>query len=482
MSHNSLDPGSPPTPGSGRASGPDFPLIFGPTFSEMAAPETAPAEFRRRAAAEKDPLDPANLFNITWKDPTGRVRYVLLDRALTGVEANIILICGAAFPTGSHKVGAAYAVTMERQLAGDIAPGRHTLVWPSTGNYGISGAWVGPRLGYKSVAIVPERVSRERFEIIAAYGARYIKTPGREASVKEVFEACRELSRTDPDFRVLNQFQDMANYRFHYAVTAPAAVEAAAAIGNGRVAAFVSAMGSGGTIAAGDRLKQVFSECRIVGLEPVQCPTLFANGYGDHDIQGTGDKHVTWIHNVMNMDALMCVDDLECKKGLRLLTDPSVRDYLTDVEGIDAGQLTGLAGLLGVSAVCNILGAVKTAKFYGLGARDNIVTVATDSANRYGSVLAAMAEEWGPLTREAAAADFAGVFRGVKLDYIQEGSRENRLRWHNLKYFWWVEQHGRTVADLDALRSQDFWGAEQAKVAQFDRALRQARDQSGRAT
>jgi len=450
---------------------------FGPTFGEMLAPETIPAGIRGQALAalENDPLDPINLFNITWKDPSGRVRFVLLDKALTGVEANIILMYGAAFPTGSHKVGAAYAVSMERQLAGDIAPGRHTLVWPSTGNYGIGGAWVGPRLGYTSVVILPHSVSRERFEIISSYGARYVKTPGRESSVKELFSVCEELSRTDPGLRVLNQFQAMANYRFHYAVTGPSAMEAVDSVGNGRVAAYVSAMGSGGTIAAGDRLKQAFTECRIVGLEPIQCPTLYANGHGDHDIQGTGDKHVTWIHNVMNMDALMCVDDLECKKGLQLLTDPAGRDYLSAVEGVDGGQLAELAGILGISGVCNILGAIKTAKFYGLGPQDNVVTIATDSFDRYGSVMTAMAEGYGPITRERAAVYFAGVFPGAKLDWIQEGDRGNRLRWHNLKYSWWVEQHGRTVAELDALRSQDFWAGEQAQAAEFDTRLREAR-------
>src|SRR5690606_36775321 len=123
---------------------------------------------------------------------------------------------------------------------------------------------------------------------------------------------------------ILNQFGQMGNYRFHYHVTGNNVAELAGelqagGIGNGKVAAFVSAMGSAGTIDAGDRLKQIWSDCKIVGLEPIQCPTLCNNGYGSHDIQGIVDKHVSWIHNILNMDTLLCIDDMECKKGLQVL-------------------------------------------------------------------------------------------------------------------------------------------------------------------
>lgn len=445
-------------------------------MEEMLHPERVPAEARARAReAAKDPLDPGNLFNISWKDAGGRVRYVVLDPALTGVDATIIVLLGAGFPSGSHKVGAAYSVAMERQLAGDISPGEVTLIWPSTGNYGIGGAWVGPRLGYSSVVILPEAVSRERFERITSYGARYIKTPGCESSVKEIFDACRRLQETDPSHHVLNQFDAMANYRFHYYVTGNSVLEAARDEGDGRVAAFVSGMGSAGTIAAGDRLKQAFPACRVVGLEPVQCPTLFENGFGDHDIQGIGDKHVIWIHNVMNMDLLVCVDDMACKKGLRLLTDPAGRDYLDREAGVDGGLLERLSPCLGISGVANILGAIKTAKFYGFGAGDNIVTVATDGFDRYGSVMEKLSAACGPLDARGAAACLEAVFHGVRLDWVQEGDRLNRARWHNLKYFTWVEQRGKSVETLNAMRSQEWWMAEQAKVAEFDRNLAAAR-------
>ena len=300
-------------------------MITGPTFDEMLHPDTIAPATRARALRMKteDPLDPINLFNITWKDAANTPYYQVLPKALTGVDANIVVLYGKEFPTGAHKVGAAYSVLVEKELFGEVDPSQHTLVWPSTGNYGIGGAWVGCRMGFDGIVVLPAEMSQERFDRIKSYGARVSATPGSESNVKEIYDKTWELRR-DPKVRVLNQFEVMGNYRFHYYVTGNTIVELAAllhsqGIGNGKVAAYCSAMGSAGTIAAGDRLKQVWPDHRIIGLEPVQCPTMYDNGYGSHDIQGIGDKHVTWIHNVLNMDAIMCIDDIECKKGLQLL-------------------------------------------------------------------------------------------------------------------------------------------------------------------
>ncbi len=456
-------------------------LVYGPTFDEMLHPDRIPAELRGRVlrAAAENPLDPLNLFNITWKDEGGEVRRLVLDKALTGVEANIVVLYARDFPTGSHKVGPTYSVAMERQLAGDIRPGEHTLVWPSTGNYGIGGAWVGPRMGYDSLVVLPEQMSQERYDRIAGYGSRFIKTPGCESNVKEIYDQCKELAR-DPAIRVLNQFEAMANYRFHYYVTGNSVAEAVESlerrgIGNGRVAAFVSAMGSAGTIAAGDLLKQRFGECRIVGLEPIQCPTLFNNGYGGHDIQGIGDKHVTWIHNVLNMDALMCIDDIACKKGLQLLSSEAGVDYLVGEAGVPAEHARVLSTTLGISGVCNILGAIKTAKSYALGPKDNVVTIATDAIDRYHSVMAEMAARYGPIDRSRAATYLESIFHGATVDWIQEGTQHNRSRWFNLKYYTWVEQQGKTVAELNAQRAPEWWIAHQRQVNATDKTLRQAR-------
>ncbi len=455
--------------------------VYGPTYEEMLHPDRIPASIRERAARASldDPLDPVNLFNITWKDAAGQVRCLVLEPALTGVDANIIVLYGNQFPTGSHKVGATYSNAMEMQLDGLITPGQHTLVWPSTGNYGIGGAWVGPRMGYESLVILPEMMSRERFEQISLYGAQYIKTPGCESNVKEIYDKCWEL-KEDPSIRVVNQFELMANYRFHYHVTGHSIAQAVTdlalrGIGNGRVAAFVSSMGSSGTIAAGDLLKQLYGDCRIVGLEPVQCPTLFENGYGGHDIQGIGDKHVTWIHNVLNMDDLMCIDDIECKKGLQLLTDPRGQSFMVDEAGMSQEQARQLSTILGISGICNILGAIKTARAHGLGREDNIVTIATDGIDRYGSVMDDMEDQYGAIDETRANTYLESIFHNAGLDWIQEGTRHNRQRWFNLKYYTWVEQQGKTVEELNAQRDPGWWVDHQGKVADFDCELRQAR-------
>ncbi len=449
-------------------------MIHGPTYAEMRDPALLPAELRKRAqAARRDaPLDPVNLFNITWHEDDGRVRALRLPEALTGVEAPIVLLYAKDFPTGAHKVGATYSVLMEHQLAGDVFPGKSTLVWPSTGNYGIGGAWVGPRMGYESVVILPEEMSAERFEKIAAYGAHAIKTPGCESNVKEIYDECKRL-QADPKIRVMNQFAEMANYRWHVNVTGAAAAEAVTALGAGRPAAFVSAMGSSGTIAAGDALKACFG-AKIVGLEPIQCPTLSRNGYGGHAIEGIGDKHVTWIHNVMNMDAMMCIDDEDCLLGLQLVAEPEGRDFLASAGGL--GETANrLSTMLGVSGVCNILGAIKTARYFGFGKDEAIVTVATDGLDRYPSVLRRLEKRTGPLTRDRAEAHLASIFHGQKLDWITEGTAENRDRWHNLKYFTWVEQQGKTVVELDAQRSPRWWSDQAALAGDVDRRLREAR-------
>ena len=456
-------------------------LVWGPTFEEMLHPEKIRPDIRREAlvARESDPLSRTNLFNITWKQDRGAPSHLVLPGELTGVDANIIVLYARDFPTGSHKVGATYSVTMEHQLRGEITPGVDTLVFPSTGNYGIGGAWVGPRMGYDTVVVLPELMSKERFEKIAAYGARFIKTPGCESSVKEIFDKCKELSRS-PTNKILNQFQEMSNYRFHYYVTGNTIAElvsdlAKRGIGNGKVAAFVSAMGSAGTIAAGDRLKQVFPDELTVGLEPIQCPTLYCNGYGDHDIQGIGDKHVTWIHNVLNMDCLMCIDDMECKLGLQLLTDPVGMDYLVQHAGIDPAVVETMSTIFGISGVCNLLGAIKTAKYYGLRRGDNVVTILTDTIARYRSVMADLDRRFGRLNTIASAQRYYSIFQNVKLDYVQEATRNNRDRWFNLKYYTWVEQQGKTVEELNAQRDPEWWLAEQAKVEETDRMLREAR-------
>ncbi len=456
-------------------------MILGPTFEEMLHPDTIDAKTRATAleAMTRDPLDPINLFNITWRDADNRIRYEVLPRQLTGVDANIVVLYSVDFPTGSHKVGAAYSVLVDLETAGEVDPRVHTLVWPSTGNYGIGGAWVGCRMGFKGIVVLPEGMSKERFARIESYGASIIKTPGSESNVKEIYDKTWELRRSDPNIRILNQFEVMGNYRFHYHVTGNTIVELAGelkarGIGDGSIAAYCSAMGSAGTIAAGDRLKQVWPNHKIVGLEPIQCPTLYNNGYGSHDIQGIGDKHVTWIHHVTNQDAIMCLDDIECKKGLQLLTDEIGMDTLERRFGVPREKVEKMRDIFGISGVCNVLGAIKTAKHYGLGPNDTIVTICTDAIDRYHSVMADMTATYGKVD-EAEAVARVGIFRDQKTDWVKDGTPDMRRQWHNLKYYTWVEQQGKTVEELNAQLSEEWWLAGQAKVADIDRRILEAR-------
>ena len=452
-------------------------IITGPTFDEMLHPEKINPDVRAQAlrAKEEDPLDPINLFNITWKNPENEIYYVVLPRELTGVEANIVALYSTDFPTGSHKVGAAYSVVVEKELEGEVDPAQHTLVWPSTGNYGIGGAFVGCRMNFDGVVVLPEDMSRERFEYIERLGARVIATPGSESNVKEIYDKTWEL-REDPNVRVLNQFEVMGNYRFHYYVTGNTIVELAdvlqqQGVGQGKISAYVSAMGSGGTIAAGDRLKQVWPDHKIVGLEPIQCPTLYNNGYGSHRIEGIGDKHVTWIHDVWNMDAIMCIDDMSTVRGLALLTDPVGKQTLAQRYGVPVEAVEKLSGIMGISSVCNVLGAIKTAQYYEMGEDDVVVTIFTDAIDRYHSVMDWLRAEEGVMDEAMAAHRMASIFHGQKLDYISEGTQETRERWHNLKYYTWVEQQGKTVEELDAQRDPAWWEAHQRMVADIDEKI-----------
>jgi cysteine synthase len=320
--------------------------------------------------------------------------------------------------------------------------------------------------------VLPEGMSRERFQQIERYGGQIIKTPGVESNVKEIYDKTWELRR-EPNIRILNQFEVMGNYRFHYHVTGNTIVELAEVlkargIGAGRLAAFCSAMGSAGTIAAGDRLKQVFPGLKIVGLEPIQCPTLYNNGYGGHDIQGIGDKHVTWIHNVLNMDAIMCLDDIACKKGLQVLTDPAGVRLLVERYGVPADVAGRLATIFGISGVCNLLGAIKTAKHYRFGQDDVIVTICTDAIDRYHSVMADMARDYGVLDNARGMAYVESIFHGATTDWIKDGTPDMRRQWHNLKYYTWVEQQGKTVEELDAQVDPDWWIEHQELVPEMD--------------
>jgi cysteine synthase A len=444
-------------------------VIFGPTFAEMRDPSLLDPALRARArAARTQPLDPDNLWNLSWK-AEGTVPFTVLPEALTGVPAPIVVLSGRLFPTGSHKVGPAYSILVEKQLDGLCAPGEQTLVFPSTGNFGIGGAWVGPRMGYRSLVVLPAEMSAERFEKIRAYGAEVVATPGSESNVKEIYDRVREL-RADARNRILNQFEEFGNYRFHFHCTGAAAQQAVDGLGL-EIAAFVSAMGSAGTIAAGEALKKRQPGMAIVAVEPRQCPTLYEVGFGSHRIEGIGDKHVTWIHNVWVTDLLVCVDDLECLEGLQLLQEGAAT---LEAEGVDRELARSWVGFFGISGVCNVLAAIRAARRYGFGPRQAVVTLATDGFDRYPSVLRRLDQEQGPMAAEKARRRLE-MFRSPQAGWQLEGSAEVRHRWHNQKYFTWVEQQGKTVAELRAQEDPAFWIAHQERAHDIDRRIRERR-------
>ncbi|MCU0513057.1 MAG: pyridoxal-phosphate dependent enzyme [Anaerolineae bacterium] len=459
-------------------------MITGPTFEEMLHPQKIDRGIRAQAlrALKENPLDPINLYNVTWRDARNQVYHIVLPKELTGVDANIVVIYGMGFPSGSHKVGAAYSVLIEKQLLGEVDPSKHTLVWPSTGNYGIGGAFIGCRMGYDAIVVLPEGMSKERYQRIESYGARIIRTFGSESNVKEIYDEVNRLRAESDKNRILNQFEVMGNYRFHYHVTGNTVAELAQelqaqGVGNGKVAAYISSMGSAGTIAAGDRLKQLNPDHKIVGLEPIQCSTLYNNGYGAHEIQGIGDKHVTWIHNVLNMDALMCIDDMDSVRLLRVFVEPAGQAALVKHYGFTPGLAACYSEIFGISGMCNIIGAIKAAKYYRLGSDDVIVTVATDSTERYHSVLDHFRAQHGNLTEAQAVGLVERVLHGAATDWTLAGTPEVRERWHNLKYYTWVEQQGKTVEELDAQRHPAWWQQHQALVSEIDERLVALREQ-----
>ncbi len=442
-----------------------------PTFAQLAQPSTIPEAVRARLASlDPDAPEPANLFRVHWyNDAARRGRDEVpgsleLPPSLTGVAAPIVVALGERFPMiGAHKVLAAYACLAPRIAAGRFDPTRHRAVWPSTGNYCRGGVAISRIVGCRGVAVLPAGMSEERFAWLrdwVAEPADIVRTPGTESNVKEIYDTCAELAR-EPENVVLNQFCEFGNHLAHYLCTGRALqriFEARReARPEARLAAFVAASGSAGTLGAGDYLKEAYGT-KIAVVEPVECPTLLYNGYGEHNIQGIGDKHVPLIHNVMNDDLVLGVSD-ESTDALNLLFNSDVgRAYLGERKGWPADSVAGLASL-GLSAIANVLGAIKTARRLDLGAQDVVVTVATDSARLYASERDKWRAARFPDGFDAlgAAELFGAHWAGPDGDHVLELSERERRRIFNLGYFTWVEQQGVALKDFDRRRDQRFW-------------------------
>ena len=436
-------------------------VIPGPTYQEMLRPS-------RPVKSAANELDPINLFAITWRGPDQRVRHIVLPKELTGVEANIVVLVGHCFPSGSHKVGPAYATLMEGELAGEIEPGANTVIGPSTGNFGIGVAYIARLKGYPAVVIMPEGMSKERYQRIRQYGGQLDLTPGSESDVILVLERTEHYKK-DPKNKVLAQFELLPNYRFHRYVTGRSALEAAEQHGNRRVAAFVSAPGSAGTLAAGDEIKARFPEAVICALEPKECSTLFNNGHGTHRIEGIGDKMVTLIHNVLTTNYVQLIHDDDCVIGLELLQRHAL--LLERILRLAAGCLGSLQDLFGISGICNVLGAIRLARYLDLGPEDNVVTIATDGFDRYPSVLADLEKRTGPLDEAKLAAWFESVFRSAnRPEILDVRPVEQKERLFAYKEQVWTT-FGYSHTYLEKMKSQSFWESEFDRIEEIDRSL-----------
>lgn len=458
-----------------------------PTFENMIHPETVPQPIQDRLThVGLWDVDPANLFRITWKNqpiPTGGLyrsapNYIELPPALTGVPARILCLPGKWFPTGCHKVGASFGCLAPRLVTGQFDAASQKAVWPSTGNYCRGGAFNSRLLGVHGVAILPAGMSQERFDWLASIDADVIKTPGSESNVKEIFDKTNELSR-DPSCMIFNQFAEMGNHLWHYKVTGAAVAEAFedAKRPGDRLAGACFTSGSAGTIGCGDYLKEVYPTMKLAVGEAVQCPTILNNGFGDHRVEGIGDKHVPWIHDVKNTDMVIDVDDNDAMALLRLFNEPAGKAQLIEA-GVDPQLVESLA-LMGISGIANVLCCIKMAKYYELTEHDVVCTVLTDSADMYRSRLAELTQQLGEYDAKAAAYDFALHLMGLKTDCMAELGYYDRKRVHNLKYYTWVEQQGKTTEELDALWYGTEWADVHSQADALDELIRAFNEETG---
>jgi cysteine synthase len=429
-----------------------------PTFKQMRDPSLIPASVKEELSdVGLWDLNPLNLYRITWhNEPVefgggyGDVDYIEIPSALTGVDARILMLVGKWFPTGAHKVGAAFGCLVPRLVTGQFDPTTQKAVWPSTGNYCRGGAYDSNLLACESIAILPEGMSRERFEWLESVAGEIIKTPGTESNVKEIFDKCWELRESGQDLVIFNQFDEFGNYLWHYSVTGPAMVEVleAVMVPNDTFRGVTLTTGSAGTIASGDYLKQRYPTSKIGAAEAVQCPTMLDNGFGEHRIEGIGDKHIPWIHNVKATDMVIGIDDAATIDLIRLFNEPAGTSYLAD-QGVPAETIEQLP-LLGISGVGNLLSAIKFAKYYELGSNDVVMTLGTDSMEMYQSRLGELNEERGGFGELDAAAAYHRYLLGTGIDYVEELGYYDRKRVHNLKYYTWVEQQGKTYEEIQA--------------------------------
>jgi len=464
--------------------------IIIPTIAQMKDPSKIPAPIKEKLKnVGLWDVNPLNLFRITWKNEQkdsgglyGNSNYIVLPPELTGVKARIICMIGKWFPTGCHKVGAAYGCLVPRLITGQFDATYNKAVWPSTGNYCRGGAFNSKLLGCESVAILPAEMSKERFDWLSKIAGEVIATPGCESNVKEIFDKTWELRKTRKDVVIFNQFDEMGNYMWHYNVTGNAIADAYEEMKQpgDRFFGAVFTSGSAGTMASGDRLKELYPYAKLGVGEALQCPTLLDNGFGGHRIEGIGDKHVPWIHNVKNTDLVVDIDDEDSQRLIRFFNEPTAREYLKKEVGVDPA-IVDVLDYFGISGIANMLCAIKMAKYYELNEHDVVATVMTDSAVMYQSRIKELQDADGDYTPTMAAVDYNTHLRGIRTDNMQELTYEDRKRIHNLKYYTWVEQQGKTFDEINALwyDEEHTWGAVRKIAPQVDKLIDEFNDRTG---
>lgn len=465
--------------------------IIIPTFAQMQNPDLIPESIKEKlTTVGLWDVNPLNLFRITWRNnPVEKggdgkfdgVNFIEVPSALTGVKARIVILVGKWFPTGCHKVGASFGCLAPRLVTGQFDPTYHKAVWPSTGNYCRGGAYNSALLSCDSIAILPAEMSRERFEWLSKVAGEVIATPGCESNVKEIFDKTWELKRTRKDVMIFNQFEEMGNPIWHYTVTGKAIYDAVESIKgeNGRFAGACFTSGSAGTMSAGDYLKEQYPDSKLAVGEALQCPTLLNNGFGGHRIEGIGDKHVPWIHNVRNTDMVIDIDDEDSQKLLRLFNEPEGHKYLIENVGVPAEFVEKLS-LLGISGIANMLCCIKMAKYYELTEDDIVATVGADSAVMYESRINELRDEDGEYSRVKASADYAEHMLGIRTDSMEELTYESRKRIHNLKYYTWVEQQGKDVHELnEQWYNRHYWTDIHEQVHAIDELINEFNEQTG---
>ena len=438
-----------------------------PTFKEMKDPSLIkPEVLEHLKHTGLWDVDSVNLYRVNWHNEPketggvfGKVNYIEIPHEITGTKARILALVGKWFPTGCHKVGATYACLAPALVTGNFDATTQQAVWPSTGNYCRGGAYNSALLGCDSIAILPEEMSQERFNWLKTVAGEVIATPGCESNVKEIFDKCHELdAERGKHIVIFNQFEQFENYLWHYEVTGSAMLEVLdeLKIKPENVRGYASSTGSGGTLAAGDHLKKVYPGIKIGAGEALQCPTLMRNGFGGHRIEGIGDKHVPWIHNCKNTDMILAIDDEDCMNIYRLFNEPEGLKYLRSI-GLKEKDIDNLQ-LFGISGIGNLLSAIKMAKYYEMDENDVVFTILTDSSVMYTSRLDEQTAQKGPFTEMDAARVHASCLLHQGIDNAMELTYYDRMRVHNLKYYTWVEQQGKTYAEINRQwYDRDYW-------------------------